>query len=420
MARMIASRGVPADPHCGVSQATLTREVDVVIVAPSHVPLAIGGADKLWWGLLQHLNAETTYTADIIKLPGPERNFWEVVDSYRAFSALDLRHYDVIISGKYPSWMTDHPRHVCYMLHPLRGLYDTYPPGMPVRCEVAHPELRGLLALIRSGSHSREAMAECFERLERLRKPRRPRRLRSPVPTGAFAFPGPLIREVVQFLDRVAFRPGSVMRYCAISQTVAGRDGYFPPGTEVTAVHPPSDLAGFHPPRAGRYLFTVSRLDSPKRIDLLIGAMAQLDTKVELLIAGIGPDEGRLRELAQDDPRIRFLGFVNDEQLLDLYAESHAVLFAPVQEDFGLVALEAMAAGKPVISTSDAGGVSELVEDGVTGYVTEPDPEAVAAGIERLLADPEHALSMGEAGMARAQNVTWPRVSEVLLDGIGS
>jgi glycosyltransferase involved in cell wall biosynthesis len=391
--------------------------VNVVIVAPCHVPLAIGGAEKLWWGLLQHLNGHTSHHADIIKLPGPERDFWEVVDSYRAFSELDLTYYDAIISGKYPAWMSDHPRHVCYMLHPLRGLYDTYPPGLPARCAVTHPEVRPLLALVRSGERSREALSESFERLERLRTPRHMRR-RRPVPSDAFAFPGPFIRELVQFFDRVAFRPGAIRRFCAISRTVASRDGYFPASAEVTAVHPPSDLKGFLPPQPGRYLFTVSRLDTAKRIDLLIAAMQQVRAPVELLIAGTGPDEGRLRNLADGDPRIRFLGFVNDVRLLDLYSQAHAVLFVPSEEDFGLVAVEAMAAGKPVVTTRDAGGASELVVDGETGYVTDPEPEAIGARVEQLLADSQLARSLGRHGRERAAQVTWKRVGDELLDGI--
>ncbi len=392
--------------------------MNIVIVAPCHVPLAIGGAEKLWWGLLQHLNRDTPHHADIVKLPGPERDFWEVVSSYRAFSELDLSYYDTIISGKYPAWMTDHPRHICYMLHPLRGLYDTYPPGLPARCEVDHPDVRALLAMVRSGERSREALRESFERIELLRRPRRLRR--RPVPPEAFAFPGPLIRELVRFFDGVAFRPGAIRRFSAISETVARRDGYFPADAAVKAVYPPSDLEGFVPPRAGRYLFTVSRLDPPKRIDLLIAAMRHVDSPIELLIAGTGPDEARLRELAKGDPRVRLLGFVNDAELVQRYADARAVLFAPYDEDFGLVALEAMSAAKPVVTTSDAGGAAELVAAGETGYVTDPDPEAIGAKIEQLIADPERARSMGERGRDRAAEVTWRRVGEVLLDGIES
>ena len=391
--------------------------MNVVIVAPCHVPLAIGGAEKLWWGLLAHLNRETSHQADIIKLPVPEGSFWEVVDSYRQFSTLDVRPYDAIITGKYPAWMTDHPCQVCYMLHPLRGLYDTYPPGSSLRCESDHPDLRGLLELVRSGADSREALAECFDRLDVLRR-LGVRGTGPSLPEEAFAFPGPLIREVVHFFDRVAFRPGAVRRFCAISATVAGREGYFPAGADVAVVHPPSDLTGFRRPRRGRYLFTVSRLDAPKRVDLLIAAMREVPGDLELIIAGMGPDEPRLRALAAGDPRIRFLGYVNDSELLDLYASALAVLFAPIQEDFGLVTLEAMAAGKPVVTTVDAGGPGELVEDGRTGFVTAPEPAAMAARIRQLVGNRRLARRMGAAALDRARHIAWSQVESVVLNGI--
>ena len=120
--------------------------MNIALVAPSPVPLVIGGAENLWWGLLEHLNRHTEHHADLIKLPTPERDFWEIVDSYRRWAELDVTGYDLVISGKYPAWMVAHPRQVVYLLHPLRGLYDTYPPGWPVRCELDHPEVRALVA----------------------------------------------------------------------------------------------------------------------------------------------------------------------------------------------------------------------------------------------------------------------------------
>ncbi len=392
--------------------------MNIVIAAPGHVPLVIGGAERLWWGMLEHLNRETSYSADLIKLPAPERDFWEVVDSYRRFAELDLREYDAIISTKYPAWMSDHHRQICYMQHPLRGLYDTYPPNLPELCEDRHPEVRRLTALLRGGERSRESLDECFQRIQRLREPRGPRRLRRPVPDAAFAFPGPLIREVVHFCDSVAFRPGAVQRFFAISQTVAGRDGYFPADADVVPLYHPPYLAGFRPPRPGRYLLTVSRLEHPKRIDLLIEAMQRVRANVELLIAGTGPHEARLHVLAADNPRIRFLGSVADEALLDLYAEAIAVLFVPLDEDFGLVTLEAMKAGKPVVTTRDSGGARELVSDGETGYIVDPDSVALATRIEQLVAKPELAKQMGECGLARASAVSWERVFAALLDGL--
>jgi glycosyltransferase involved in cell wall biosynthesis len=390
--------------------------VQIIIVAPCPVPLVIGGAERLWSGLLDHLNRNTPHVADIIKLPGAERDFFEVLDSYRRFSELDLRNYELVISGKYPGWMTDHPNHVCYMLHPLRGLYDTYPRHLPLEYQTRHPEIRALLGLVRGNDLSRQALTECFARVGRLTGRGRRRRLRLPVPADAYAFPGPLIREIVHFCDRVGMR--SVRRFAAISEAVAKRPGYFPPRAKVTSVHPAPNLTVFHLPREGGYFFTVSRLDAPKRIDLLIEATKQLGADAELRIAGTGPDGDRLREIAGSDPRIRFMGFVNDDALLDLYADARAVLFVPFEEDFGLVTLEAMLASKPVITATDSGGAGELVTDGQTGLITDPNPDAIARAMLMLHRDPKLAKAMGEQARERAAEVTWERVCSVLLEGL--
>src|SRR5438094_925943 len=93
--------------------------------------------------------------------------------------------------------------------------------------------------------------------------------------------------------------------------------------------------------------------------------------------------------------RVRFTGGIDDQQLVDLYAGAFAVAFPPYDEDYGYVTLEAFLARKPVITTSDAGGPLEFVDDGVTGLVTEPAPEAFGAAIARLPADTRLAAAPG-------------------------
>jgi glycosyltransferase involved in cell wall biosynthesis len=139
---------------------------------------------------------------------------------------------------------------------------------------------------------------------------------------------------------------------------------------------------------------------------------------VPLRIAGTGPQEGQLRELAAGNPRVSFTGFLDDERLADAYAASLAVLFAPYQEDYGYITLEAMLSGKPVVSTTDSGGPTELIEDGVTGLIAEPTPEAIAAAIDRLLGGRRAARRMGRAGRDRARGITWDGVVAKLLDGL--
>ena len=124
-------------------------------------------------------------------------------------------------------------------------------------------ELRAFMA---EHAEQREALPEFFERVAALRG--------APgVREDLFAFPGPFIRELVHFLDGIGLARTEIRRYGAISAAVGERPGYFPPGADVFVAHPPTGLEGLRGGR-GRYLFTVSRLDAPKRIELLIAAMA--------------------------------------------------------------------------------------------------------------------------------------------------
>jgi glycosyltransferase involved in cell wall biosynthesis len=384
--------------------------VDIAIVAPGPVPLAIGGAENLWWGLLEHLNRHTVHHADLIKLPTPERDFWEIVDSYRRWAALDVSGYDVVISGKYPAWMVSHPRHIVYLLHPLRGLYDTYPADWPTCCSPVPAGLDRLLELLRQPDPTRDLLAECFARLDELRA-------RTDLAPELFALPGPLIREVVHFLDQIGRGPSAAARQVAMSATVAARPGYFADPARVPVVYPPTGLRGLHEGR-GRYIFTVSRLDAPKRIDLLVRAMAHVKSRTQLRIAGTGPQAAALRDLADEDPRIRFDGFLNDSELVEAYAGSIAVAFVPDREDYGYITLEAMLSAKPVITTTDAGGPTELVTSGVTGLIAEPEPAAIAAAIDQLVAKPRLARRMGRAGARRALGINWDAVVATLLRDI--
>lgn len=98
----------------------------IAIIAPSHKPFMMGGAEKLWMGLLTGFNRFTPNPCELFKFPVDEFSFWNLVDAYKYFYELDLSGFDMVISGKYPAWMCQHPNHLVYMLHPLRGLYDQY------------------------------------------------------------------------------------------------------------------------------------------------------------------------------------------------------------------------------------------------------------------------------------------------------
>jgi glycosyltransferase involved in cell wall biosynthesis len=385
--------------------------VKIGLIAPSPVPFQTGGAEKLFWGLQRHINRETGHSCELIKLPSREQDFWSLVDTYEAFATLDVRHFDVLISGKYPAWMTGHPNHVVYMLHRLRGLYDAYhlfrlPLEPAIKDGPAAEFLRWLDRVVQAHRHDPGVLPECFERL---------RKVRVAHPDDEVSrFPGPFARRVVHVLDDFALSSDRVHRFAAISKTVTERAGYFPSQVDVHVLHPPSDLEGLGG-GADDYFFTVSRLDSAKRVALIIEAMRHVDADVPLLIAGDGPEEPYLRQLAADDSRVRFLGFVSDSEIARYYRDALAVPYVPYDEDYGLVTVEAMMCAKPVVTVKDAGGPNELVRDGATGSVVAPEPRAIGLALNALCKDRDRARSMGREGRRIAGAIDWDSVAIGLI-----
>ncbi len=387
-------------------KSAIKAAIKVAIVAPSGVPYAVGGAEKFWWGLLDAFKRHTRHEIELLKIPSPERNFAELIDSYRYFSELDLSHFDRVISTKYPAWMVRHEHHYVYLQHKLRGLYDTYPQGLQRELTDGPEELASLMQALAADPEP-SARAAVFAELDKLRS--------SPLWQDYFTLPGPVARQVVHWLDQSALQPGLINKFMAISDNVAGRDDYFPAQVPVQVIRHPSDLVP-QSPRPGSYLFTVSRLVESKRMGLLIQAMRSVETDIELRIAGAGPDEARLRRLAAGDDRIVFLGRVADAQLSGLYANALAVAFVPADEDYGLVTLEALQAGKPVISCTDSGGVAELITQGETGWLCEPDVTSLAACLQRLADQPQVASSMQPRCLAAGADIGWQATVNAVMD----
>lgn len=380
----------------------------IAVVAPSPVPFIFGGAERFWLDLVRALNRLTPHEVELLKIPGQEIDFWTLLESYERFFRLDLSHYDTVISSKYPAWMVQHDHHILYLQHKLRGLYDTYPTDLPTRWP-ADPELAPLGRLVAEPRPQPHHADELFTTFKSLRQ--------RPEARDWLSFPGPATRAVIHFLDRMAMRPGAIYRYGAISRTVADRRDYFPDGVEVGIRHHPSGLAVTPSPLPEdqqAILFTASRLAESKRLSTIIRAFSRLPGHPRLEIAGSGPDEQRLRELAAGDQRIHFLGRLSDKQLASAYARSRAVVFIPQQEDLGLITLEAMATGRAVITFSDSGGSTELIEHGKTGLITDPEENALTEAMRTLVDDPKLAARLGRAGRKTAARVNWDSVIDLL------
>jgi glycosyltransferase involved in cell wall biosynthesis len=183
--------------------------------------------------------------------------------------------------------------------------------------------------------------------------------------------------------------------------------------------HPPAPLA-YRCDEPGDYVFTVNRLAPEKRVDLLVEAVAA-DPTLRAVVAGDGPDRQRLERLAADrglNGRVEFVGRVSDEELAELYAGCLGVFYAPVDEDFGMVPFEAFLSGKPVLTTTDAGGPLDVVRDGETGVVVAPEPADVSRGLNWLRSHGEDAKTLGARGRALAEAVTWDACIERLLAAV--
>jgi glycosyltransferase involved in cell wall biosynthesis len=165
-----------------------------------------------------------------------------------------------------------------------------------------------------------------------------------------------------------------VDRYLANSRATQKRiSTYF--GRESTIVYPPVETERFQPAPVGDYYLVLSELMPHKRIGTAIEAFNRL--RRPLVVVGDGPDARRLRRMA--GPTVRFLGRVDDVRVAQLLSACRA-LVVTATEEFGIAAVEAQAAGRPVIGFA-AGGVIETVRDGMTGVLWTGGPAELAATV---------------------------------------
>jgi D-inositol-3-phosphate glycosyltransferase len=215
---------------------------------------------------------------------------------------------------------------------------------------------------------------------------------------------------------------------------------YEAPTSKVKVISPGVDLARFRPMEKGTarqhldlpvdesILLYVGRIEALKGIDTLIRALYLMNTKKRpqpLRVLIVGGESGerlehftgelrRLLVLARElgvQERIEFLGSRSQEELPAYYAAADVVAMPSYSESFGLVALEAMACGRPVVA-SRVGGLAYLVQDGVTGFhVQEGQPEALAGRLEELFRNPELLQRMASAARMEAAKYSWKRTA---------
>lgn len=340
-----------------------------VLVCEAQVPFVQGGAEAHARTLVAELRAHG-HQAELVSLPFKWYPKEEILPHAAAWRLLDLsesngRPIDLVIGTKFPTYFVRHPHKVTWLVHQYRAAYELC--GTEYS-EFAHTEydvnLRARLLELDT-----RMLAEC-------------------------------------------------RRVYTIARNVSARLEKYN-GLRADALYPPPRLAAqIRSGPYGDYVLSVGRLEAVKRVDLAIQAMRCIDPALRLVVAGEGTQRENLEKMAESlavADRVEFLGQVDEETLLDLYAGALGVIYVPYDEDYGYVTIEAFLARKPVVTAVDSGGTLEFVEHDVNGFVCPPDAEALAAAVNRLAADRARAASLGSAGFERARTITWQGVIEKLV-----
>ncbi len=182
-----------------------------------------------------------------------------------------------------------------------------------------------------------------------------------------------------------------VHRFVANSAHVAGRIRRVY-GRDAEIVHPPVDVSRFRADHArGDYFLVLSALVPYKRVEIAVRACTE--RRLPLVVAGRGPERAELQRIA--GPTIRFEGWLREEEVADLLGRARALVF-PGVEDFGIVPLEAMASGCPVIALRAGGALETVVDRGEAGGGG-PAGAAASAAPTGVFFDRQDAESLGEA-----------------------
>ena len=345
-----------------------------ICVCAAQVPFMRGGAEIQVENLCRELNARG-FETELVNIPFKWYPEQQLMDNAMVWRLMDLREsngrkIDLVIATKYPTYAVRHDNKVTWLIHQHRMAYDLY----DALGDAPNSEL--------FGNESRET-----------------------------------VRKAIVHIDNVALSESK--RIFAESKNVQKRLRHYNSIASEVLYHPPNNANQYYSGQYGDYILSVSRLDPIKRLDLLIRALEYTTQNVKVRIVGTGMDFDRLTNLALElgvEDRVEFMGFVKDEDVINLYANARAVYFAPWDEDYGYITLEAFLARKPVITCRDSGGVLEFVSDGVCGTVSAPIPQEIGRVIQRLWEDKKMCRRYGLAGYDRIKDINWDNAIEKLTE----
>ncbi len=339
-----------------------------ICVCSVQIPFVRGGAEYFSQNLVNQLRSRS-YEVEHVQLPFQTLPVEEVVKGCLAWRLLNLdRIYndeiDLVIGTKFPSYMVPHRNKIIWLVHQYREIYDLHD-------------------TVYSGFQATSNHVQ--------------------------------IRKELIDLDHLAF--SEAKKIFTISKTVSRRLKEFNDIDNVPVYPPIDDAEKFHFSEMDDFILSVSRLEGNKRVNLLIEAMKYVPSRFKAVIVGEGYLRSEYEKFAETQnisDRIIFTGSISRDQLIDYYSRAGGLFYGPIGEDYGYATLEAFYSGKPVITCHDSGGILEFVDE-TTGWVTKPEPEAIASCIEQALSNKAETKVRGRAGRARIEYINWDFTIDTLL-----
>ena len=340
-----------------------------IVVAEAQVPFVQGGAELHVRALIDQLRRRG-HEVEKVALPFRPQPKSELLAQAAAWRLLDLstsngQRIELLIATRFPTYFARHPRKVAWVIHQHRAAYEL--------CGTEYSD---------------------FEHTE--------------ADVG--------LRQRLLELDRRMF--GECRHVFTNAQNTANRLRKFNDVAAQTLYHPPPLADQLRSGPYGDYVLAVGRLEPVKRPDLAVRALAHVPPPTRLVVVGEGSQRAAAERAAKEagtGDRVSFVGTADGDTLAALYAGALAVVYAPFDEDYGYVTLEAFLSAKPVITASDSGGTLEFVRDGDNGIVCAPDPTAIGQAMARFAADHQLAARLGQNGQTCARMITWDGVVEQLL-----
>lgn len=338
-----------------------------ILITANHVPFIQGGGEYHMHNLRDELT-HRGHQVELLRLPFKFQPENDVLRAMQFCEGFDLnlpngQQVDRVISLQFPAYGMSHDRHIVWVMHQHRAVYELYDQ------QVHTPQL----AMLRQEIHDYD-------------------------------------QRVLAKAYRLFANSGRVAQRLQAFNGLNAEPLYHPPPyTERFVTHAPLD-----------YIFAPSRLEALKRQDLLIEAARYITVPVSIIIAGEGGQKHRYQQLIdqyQLQDKVRLIGRISEAEKLSYYAHSLAVFFAPFDEDYGYITLEAWLSSKPVITAVDSGGPTELITHEQDGWIIEPDAQAIAVTIDQAWQHKQRTIEMGRAGREtyHRKQISWDSVIDRLL-----